>query len=743
MASNTWSGSKGKKTKTYEKVSDLMQDRAMELENSNELRFSREQGFFDKSPVVRLMIIIGFAICLFALLHFREVRVEVLELNSYAPGYMVAQIDFDFYDDEATVILKQESVRDIGKIYAISENQIRQRSVEFEDYLIKHQEWRNKGISFEQIFHASDVVEKVLINLRMTDPRTLHKIAEEHLSTSYYQIFTPRSLEEESVLPSQIWEFIKDKDVDSQQTLVAALNFVVNFFESKSWIIVEDIVAQRNLRKSIQEKVSGKYTHVSAGNRIVDQGEKVSARHIAMLLAMKQALSESRNLWHPLTLIGSLILTLLLIGVCIAYFRSNHPHILNSNRKLFLLVTVILLCFGLSKVTESFLLTSQNNLIEVVRYPLFVPVAAIILCSLMNPGIATFVSGFLTIILAITLAFERQEFILINLSASLVAILSMRSLRQRKEIFVVCLKAWLAASAVIFSLHFYENTLWNASILTDVISTGVFMLFTAVLVVGLLPLLEAGFRIMTDVTLMEYMDPNNDLLRRLTIEAPGTYQHSVLVGNLAEAAALAIGANGLFCRVATLYHDIGKMTTSQYFTENQMGEMNIHQLLTPQESAQVIMAHVSEGVVLAREAGLPEPIIDVIKEHHGTTLVYYFYRKQLEKMGDDRNLVDESEFRYAGPKPRSKESGIIMISDTFEAASRTLEKVNESTVTSLLDRLVREKADDGQFDQCLLTCEEMATVKKVLIKTLLAAGHARVKYPAREAIVNKTGSNEE
>jgi putative nucleotidyltransferase with HDIG domain len=263
-------------------------------------------------------------------------------------------------------------------------------------------------------------------------------------------------------------------------------------------------------------------------------------------------------------------------------------------------------------------------------------------------------------------------------------------------------------------------------------SSGFFMLLTAVLVIGFLPLLEAIFRIMTDVTLMEYMDPDNDLLRRLTIEAPGTYQHSVVVGNLAEASALAIGANGLFCRVATLYHDIGKMTTSQYFTENQLGEVNIHQLLTPQESTRVIMAHVPEGVALAREATLPEPIIDIIKEHHGTTLVYYFYRKQLDKMNGDKNKVEESEFRYAGPKPRSKESGIIMIADSFEAASRSLDKVNEDTLNELLERIVREKVDDGQFDQCLLTFEEVSIIKRVLVKTILAAGHSRVKYPVPE-----------
>ena len=325
---------------------------------------------------------------------------------------------------------------------------------------------------------------------------------------------------------------------------------------------------------------------------------------------------------------------------------------------------------------------------------------------------------------------------IINLAAALVAILSTGSLRRRKEIFIVCAKAWVCCVIVIISLQFYQNILWSVSTLTDILSSAIFMLITAIIVVGLLPLLESAFRIMTDVTLMEYMDPNNDILRRLTIEAPGTYQHSVVVGNLSEAAALAIGANGLFCRVATLYHDIGKMVTPQYFTENQQGGMNIHQLLTPQESAEVIIAHVSEGVAIARKAGLPEQFVDIIKEHHGTTLTYYFYRKQLEKVGGDKTLVDEKEFRYSGPKPRTKESVIIMIADSLEAASRSLDHIDEESLMDLATRLIKDKADGGQFDNCLLTFEELAIVKMTLVKTLVAYGHTRVKYPTQEVEVS-------
>lgn len=709
-----------------------MRDRMSSLKNSDELKFSREQGFFDKSVSIRFLIGLVFTLSLFLFLHFREVRVEVLELNNIAPGYIVAQVDFDFLDEEATGILKQEAVRDIGKIYKISDKDVRERRMEFENFLIYNQEWRNSAqdSTFEEMYEGADFLEKAMLQLRFTDPRTLQKMKEVGLPTTHYLIYTPDDLSEGVRLPTQIWTYLTNESLSKFHDESNSL--IITFFQNQTWLIEEDIPDQRLLRKRVQTTVPDKYTHVSAGSRIIDQGERVTARHIAMLQAMKETLNSSRNLWHPLTLLGSLILALLFTSICIVYFRSNHPQILYSNRKLALLVTVVILTLIISKATEFFLLTSKSNLIEVVRYPVFVAFPAILLCSLMNPAVATFASGFLALVLTIALAFDRQGFMIINIAAALVAILSTHSLRRRKEIFVVCGRAWICCVLVILALEFSQNIAWDSRVLTDIFSTAIFLLLTAIAVVGLLPLLESTFRVMTDVTLTEYMDPNNDLLRRLTIEAPGTYQHSVVVGNIAETAALAIGANGLFCRVATLYHDIGKIVTPQYFTENQQGGMDVHQLLTPQESAEVIIAHVIEGVSLARKAGLPEQFIDIIKEHHGTTLVYYFYRKQLEKMGGDKSKVNEAEFRYSGPKPRSKESAIIMIADTLEAASRSLEKVDDASLTELANRLVRDKVDDGQFDRCLLTLEELALVTSTLVKTLVAFSHARVKYPNRD-----------
>ncbi len=706
------------------------------LDDATSLTSTRDQSFFDKSIGIRILLGLSFSAVLFFFIHFREVTVDMLELNTIAPRYVVAQIDFTFFDEEATTVLREEAIRDIGKIYQIEENSVHQRRSEFEKFLLVDQQWRERipDSTLEEMYRAVDLLERGLLSLHFTDPRTLKRMSDVGLSIQGYQVFTPGELKQPVKLPSQIWNYVQEHSLADQDFPKGTTNFIIDYFKSHPWKILEDVNPQRALRKRLQTRVPDKHTHVSAGSRIIDQGEKVTARHIAMLQAMKNALSDSRNLLHTTTLAGSGLLALVLTGICGAFLFVTQPSVMHSNRQIFLLITVMVITMALAKVIEFFFLTTTGNLVEAVKYPLMVPFAAILLASLMNFNIAAFAAVFLSVVLAMMLPFGKQGFMLINLAAALVAILSSRSLKKRKEIFVVCAKAWVCCMLMILAFHLNANTLRDASLATDFVSTGIFMGITAILVVGLLPLLESGFNIMTNVTLMEYMDPSHPLLHRMTLEAPGTYQHSLVVGNLAEGAASAIGANGLFCRIATLFHDVGKMATAQYFTENQQGGVNMHQLLTPQESAQVIMAHVTEGVTMGQRAGLPEKFIDIVREHHGTTLVYYFYRKQLEMMGNDPALVEERAFRYPGPKPQTKEAAIIMIADSFEAASRSLDRMDEQTLTDLINRLIREKAEDGQFDESNLTFQDLNTIKRTMVNALLAAGHSRIKYPVRPGV---------
>jgi len=708
-----------------------MEEEPAGYQGDTELKFSREQSFFDRSKGVKLLIGFFFFCGLFFFLHFRDVKVEMLELDSLAPRYLVAQVDVEFVDEEATLIKKQQAVEQIGKIYRINEQQLYNRRHEFEDLFTKDQSWRDllSEITFDEVYRKMDAFLSVLGKQRFTDTRTLAKMKEAKFPSDDVMIF---AVEEGKgfVFPRPLIQKLFRKSFGTDTFNTADL-FVADHFLDKTWEFEEDIPAQRQLRKYIQDKVEGIYSKISAGNRIINQGDKVTARHIAILRAMKKELQEQHNLWHPLTLFGSFIMAFLLTTICYSYLRLNQLAVLASNRRLFLLATVIIVTMALSKGTEVMLLSSTSRWMEYIRYPIFTPFAAIMLCSLMNPSIATVATGFLVVVLTMTLTFDRNGFMIVNLASGIVAILNTRTLRKRKEIFVVSFKAFLTALIASLSIGLYQMGIREHAIVADIVTSGAFMAITALMVMGLLPIFESLFKIMTDVTLMEYMDPNSELLRRLSIEAPGTYQHSMVVGNLAEAAALAIGANGLFCRVSSLFHDIGKTITPQYFTENQQPGMNIHQLLTPLESAQVIIAHVSEGVALARKAGLPEQFIDIVKEHHGTTLTMYFYQKELERMGKDPSLVDEADFRYGGPKPRSKESAIIMIADSVEAASRSLDVLSEENVESLATKIIRVKAEDGQFDECPLTFEELATVKNTLVRTICAFSHTRVKYPAQ------------
>lgn len=688
-------------------------------------RYLKEENL-GKRLLIGFAILFSFAICI----HFKEVRVEMLELDSHAKNYIVAQVDFSFPDDEGTVILRQESARDIGTIYRIDPKLIDRRLYQFEQFLIHDQRWRTllPKTTFEELYQGADEVKDLLQSLRFSDSRTLQRLQTLDLLTSDYYPLPSAFDGSTSTFPDGFWD-IMQKRLFKKTNDKENITYILSYFQRDSWTLNKDTSAQRNLRREVEATVPERLSQVKAGGRIVDQGEKVTQRHVAMLQAMKNAIAENQKIWGPLPLFSSLIFATIITLLGAYYLRIGHQQLVKNIYKLMLYATIIILTLLIAKVTEFFLLRNTGGLLEVVRYPLFVPFAAILLCVLLDVEIALFSTCFLAVVLGLSLAVDHTRFIAINLISGVVAIIASRNLRKRKEVFVVCGKVWLICIPIFFVYNFSQNVFWNIFTVSDLMSTFAFLTLTSILVVGLLPILESIFRVMTDITLMEYMDPNSELLRRLSVEAPGTYQHSLVVGSISEAAAQAIGANGLFCHVATLYHDVGKLFNPHYFTENQMGGFNIHQLLTPQESAQVIIAHATEGVALAKKHGLPRRFIDIIQEHHGTTLVYYFYCKQVEQMGGDVDAVDEKVFRYPGPKPRSKESAIIMIADTIEAASRSLEEGNEETITELVNRLVGEKQEDGQFDHCQLTFEEFQTVKQTIIKNLAVARHLRIKYP--------------
>ncbi len=318
-------------------------------------------------------------------------------------------------------------------------------------------------------------------------------------------------------------------------------------------------------------------------------------------------------------------------------------------------------------------------------------------------------------------------------TAVVVSVMQLHDLRGRSKLIYVGL--WTAGAAILIRLllALANEVPLNTTLWSEVVRIGVAAVATGFLVTGLLPFVERFFGILTDMSLLELTDLSHPLLRELARRAPSTYNHSINVGAIAEAAANAIGARGLLVRVGAYFHDIGKMINPQYFIENQAGNPNRHESLEPNMSSMVIISHVKDGADLARRYHLPEVIIDFIEQHHGTTLVEYFYGRAREKSEGrpEDPPVDAETFRYPGPAPQTKETAILMLADAVESAMRALKDPAPSRIEAVVRDIAERKLDQGQFDYSDLTLRELRAIEDSMIKTLTAMYHGRIKYPER------------
>jgi putative nucleotidyltransferase with HDIG domain len=370
-------------------------------------------------------------------------------------------------------------------------------------------------------------------------------------------------------------------------------------------------------------------------------------------------------------------------------------------------------------------------------------VTALILTIAYNPQFALLMSLSLTFAMIVTLGGKLSD-LLVAMGGQSIAILVLRNVRTRTRLVEVGTMAGVAYLAMTVATELYAEQSW-ALIAFDAGRALAWGALAGFLVSGLLPLVERCFNIVTDVSLLELGDGSHPLLQELVRRAPGTYTHSMTVATLAEPAAEAIGANPLLVRVGSYFHDIGKMLKPQYFIENQTGE-NRHDALEPALSTLIIIGHVKDGVALAEQYKLPRPIVDFIQQHHGTTLVEYFYREALklqESQGTAPTLAPgqphplEPSFRYPGPKPQTRENGIVMLADAVESSSRALAQPTPGSLRKLVHDLLMKRLLDGQFEESGLTLTELHLIEEALCKGLIALYHSRIKYPEPE--VRKAG----
>jgi putative nucleotidyltransferase with HDIG domain len=329
--------------------------------------------------------------------------------------------------------------------------------------------------------------------------------------------------------------------------------------------------------------------------------------------------------------------------------------------------------------------------------------------------------------------FAGFEMLLVMITAAVPYCFFVKEIRTRMKLLEISLVAAVMVFLMAAALEFLSSAGWSAGVLAIAGTNATITLVVGVLIQGLLPVIERVFRIATSMTLLDYSDANQPLLKRLAIEAPGTYSHSLFIGSIAEAAAEAIGRNGLLCRVGAYYHDIGKINKPGYFIENQLGSISWHKELSPAMSQLIIVGHVKDGMEMAREYGLPAVLRQFIETHHGTTLVEYFYNEAMKKH-EQTDLLDvpppsEGEFRYPGPRPRAKEAAIVMLADAVEGAVRSLSEPTPTKIEAVVHNIAMRRLQDGQFDECDLTFRELSRVEASMSKTVTAHYHGRIAYP--------------
>jgi cyclic-di-AMP phosphodiesterase PgpH len=360
-----------------------------------------------------------------------------------------------------------------------------------------------------------------------------------------------------------------------------------------------------------------------------------------------------------------------------------------------------------------------------------VPVAigAMILAIAYNPNFALMATFSLSLLTCIALGTGISHFLVV-MGGTAAGSLALNEVRTRTKLIKVG-----ATAAVTYFLMTWATGLWEHQpielVRSDALWRAGWGLMAGFFLGGSLPFLENAFGIVTGISLLELGDITHPLLQELVRRAPGTHNHSITVGTIAEAAAERIGANALLVRIGAYFHDIGKMLKPHYFIENQVGSTNRHANLAPAMSTLIIIGHVKDGIDLGRQHHLPEPIIDLIEQHHGTTLVEYFFHEahRRNNTNPDPAIVQESAFRYPGPKPQTREAGILMMADSVESASRSLSEPTPSRIEGLVSELIDKRLRDGQFDECGLTLCEIAEIRDSLIKSLIGIYHGRVKYP--------------
>ncbi len=634
----------------------------------------------------------------------------------WASENLYADEDFAILKSQTNIENEKEQIRNTAFLYFNYDDKVHRRVLQhyveksqgaFEDSLL------SPTYRFELIDFGKNVLEELylygVINEKLSFPaERLAYVTKNGIASQlqFSQIVTV------DAVPDYLENKINNSDYIEEKTGLLALLYDVVLPN----VTYDAVLTDKGIQEELDQLslTSGK---VTKGSRIIARGELVEGGALQKLLSLKakyetQNFNESRYNW---ILFGYVLLVTLALSMLLLFVKTYRPAVYSNNTKVtfifFNIVLMVLLTVAVVKYQPDYI------------YAVPICILPLILKAFFDPRLGLF-TLVITVLLLGFIVPNNFEYFFLQIIAGIVTILTIPELYKRANLFISVGQITL----VYMVAYFAFNIIHEGGVGTlEFENFGHFILagLATLFVQPLIYVYEKVFGLVSDVSLLELSDTNSKVLKELADKAPGTFHHSLNVANLCEAAANEIGANAMLVRVGALYHDIGKMNNPGDFTENQANSINIHDDLSPKESADIIIGHVINGVELARKYKLPDRIMDFIRTHHGMSLVRYFYQKAKERNEE----VTEADYRYPGPLPFSKETAILMMADSVEAASKSLKNPTSILIDTFVDKIITQQKDDNQFVNADITFKEIELIKKVLKKKLNNIYHLRIEYP--------------
>lgn len=665
---------------------------------------------------IKKVFIIGFIFLISYLIVISALSTKQIKLSEGEIARTDIKAPRDIVDEKSTKDKEQQAIDKVGKQYTTDEKIKTQAEDNINKFFktVKDLEADSaktndeKITEFKKDYKFTDAVSKSILAVSSEKMDILNSSVISEVDKIYENGLVENNEENLKLAKKNISDKVKEFKLDNNVS-DALITFCQNEIKPN---LIYDQEKTDELVKEAKKNVT-KVT-IKKNQIIVKEGEPVTQDQITILSDLGLIDDGNSNAYVYVYIMAALFI-FIIMHIQYSYIRSNFKDIFRNNKRILLIGVINIISLFLARIIG-------------IGFPMLIPFACapMLISLLIDYKVSVVVSILNSLLLCIITGFDIQIFIVALVNAVTGAIF-LKKMQQRSDLlystFYICIISGIVtlASGMLISSDIKD-------VLIKALMAVIGGVLSGILCLGLSPFLEGTFNEITTLKLLELANPNNELLRKLLITAPGTYHHSMLVANLAEMAAEEVGADSVIVRIGSYFHDIGKIERPYFFAENQMGMENPHNNIEPDVSAMIIISHVKDGIELAKKYKLPEVIIDIIAQHHGTTLVKYFYYTKKNSM-ENPDQINDNDYKYKGPIPTTKEAGIVMLSDGVEAAVRSIKEPTLDKIKEMIDNIVKDKLETGQLDNCDLTLKDIQRIKESFITVLNGIYHQRIEYP--------------